>query len=146
MNDEKLIYSVLNRSKIIVIIGLSRDQEKDSYRVAKYLQNKGYRIIPVNPFAETILEEICYKNLLEIPNNIRNSINIIDIFRPSNEALKIVDQAITLKSKDRNPITIWFQLGIINEEAFEKSIKAGFNLVINRCIMIEHKRFFENIL
>jgi len=146
INDEKLIYEVLTRSKIILIIGLSRDQEKDSYKVAKYLKNRGYRIIPVNYFAETILEEICYKDLLEIPNNIIKSIDIINIFRPPNEALKIIDQAITLKSKARHQITIWFQLGIINEEAFEKSIKAGFNLVINQCIMIKHKHFFENIL
>jgi predicted CoA-binding protein len=130
------IKSILENYKTIAVVGLSKDPAKDSYRVAKYLKAKGYRIIPVNPFADVILEEKCYKSLLDIPE----TIEIVDIFRPAEDVPPIVDQAIELKKKLGNPHVIWMQLGIVNEEAAKRARDAGLTVVMNKCMMVEHKR------
>lgn len=123
-------------------MGLSRDPSKDSYRVAEYLKKKGFRIVPVNPTAQEILGEKSYKNLLEIPLEIRESIDIVDIFRPSQEVLPIVEQAIQLKRLHSNLCAVWMQLGIINEQAAELARKAGLAVIMDKCMMQEHKRLF----
>ncbi len=106
-NDERL-KEVLQEYKTIAVVGCSRDQEKDAYKVPKYLKEHGYKIIPINPFADEILGERVYKTLSEI----KESIDIVDIFRPSKECLDVVKESIKLKPK-----AIWMQLGIKNEEA-----------------------------
>jgi predicted CoA-binding protein len=128
--------SVLEKYKTIAVVGLSTNPAKDSYRVAKYLKTVGYRIIPVNPFAEVILGEECYKSLLDVPE----TIEIVDIFRPAKDVPPIVDQAIELKKKLGNPRVIWMQLGIVNEKAARRARNAGLTVVMNRCTMTEHKR------
>jgi predicted CoA-binding protein len=133
-NEE--INSVLNNHKTVAIVGLSRDPAKASHRVARYLQSVGYRVIPVNPFADEILGEKAYNSLLEVPE----TIEIVDIFRPSEDVPPIVEEAIQLKKKRGIPNVIWMQLGIVNEEAAERAREAGFTVVMNRCIMVEHRR------
>jgi predicted CoA-binding protein len=128
----------LNGQKTIAIVGLSREPEKDSFKVAAYLKNNGFHIIPVNPFAENILGETSYKSLLEIPVEIQKVIDIVDIFRPSEDVPIIVEQASSLKKKYGKPDVIWMQLGIINEEAARAAEKTGLFVVMNKCIMIEH--------
>jgi predicted CoA-binding protein len=130
------INSVLNNHKTIAVVGLSRDPTKASHRVARYLQSAGYKIIPINPFANEILGKKAYNTLLEVPE----IIEIVDIFRPSEDVPLVVEEAIELKNKHGAPTVIWMQLGIVNEKAAERARKAGFTVVMNRCIMLEHQR------
>jgi hypothetical protein len=90
----------------------------------------------VNPFADEILKEKCYRNLFEIPQ----PIEIVDIFRPSEEVLQIVKEAIEIKNRLGNPKVVWMQLGIINKEAAKLAVDAGFFVVMNKCMRIEHRR------
>ncbi|MFZ3168373.1 MAG: thioredoxin [Candidatus Methanoperedens sp.] len=143
MIDETDIKNILKNYKVVAIVGVSREKIKYSYIVAEYLKNIGYRIIPINPFAEEILGEKCYKSLLEMPEKLQKEVEIIDIFRPSDEVMPIVDEAVELKKKHDNLEVIWMQLGIINEEAADKAIAAGLNVVMNKCMMIEHGRLIE---
>ena len=119
-------------------MGLSRDPDKDSYRVGTYLKKHGFHIVPVNPFADEILGEKSYKNLLEIPAEIQRTIDAVDIFRPAEDAPQIVEQAAKLKAKHGKPGVVWMQLGIVNKQAAETAKKAGFTVVMNRCMMVEH--------
>ncbi len=130
------IRSVLENYKTIAVVGLSKNPDKDSYRVAKYLKTKGYHIIPINPFAEVILEEECYKSLLDVPE----TIEIVDIFRPAKDVPPIIDQAIELTKKLGNPRVIWMQIGIVNEKAARLARNAGLVVVMDKCMMVEHKR------
>ena len=101
------ISAILQKHCTVAIVGISRDPEKDSYRVATYLKANGYRIIPINPFADEILGEKCYRNLLDAPESVQKTIEIVDIFRPSGDVPIIVDQAIRLKKKFGKPKVIW---------------------------------------
>ena len=130
------IESIYEKYKTIAVVGLSHDPAKDSHRVAKYLKTKGYHIIPINPSADVILGEKCYKSLLDVPE----TIEIVDIFRPAKDVPPIVDQAIELKRKLGNPRVIWMQLGIVNEEAAKRAKNASLTVVMDKCMMIEHKR------
>jgi predicted CoA-binding protein len=131
---------ILERYKTVAIVGVSKDPSKDSYRVATYLKSQGFRIVPINPFADEILGEKSYKSLLELPQVIQKSLEIVDIFRPSQEVPSIVEQAIKLKSAYGRPHVVWMQLGIFNEEAAKKAEKARLTVVMDKCIMQEHKR------
>jgi len=130
------IKSILEKYKTIAVVGLSTNPNNDSHRVAKYLKTKGYRIIPINPFADVILGEKCYKSLLDVPE----TIEIVDIFRPAKDVPPIIDQAIELKKKLGNPRVVWMQLGIVNEEAAKQARDASLTVVMNKCMMAEHKR------
>ncbi|UCC59199.1 MAG: CoA-binding protein [Candidatus Bathyarchaeum sp.] len=134
--SEEEIRSVLKICRTVAVVGLSRNPAKDSYQVAQYLQSVGYRVIPVNPFADEILGERSYKNLLDVPE----AIEVVDIFRPSENVPPIVEEAIKLKNKLGTPKVVWMQLGIVNEEAARQARKAGFTVVMNRCMMVEHRR------
>jgi len=126
----------------VAIVGLSRDPEKASYRVAEYLPKHGYRIVPVNPTADEILGRKVYKTLLDIPAETQKTLDVIDIFRPSKDIPAIVDQAIQLKQQHRTLQAVWMQLGIANEQAAQKAQKAGLTVVMDKCMMMEHKRLF----
>jgi len=137
------VKEILTRYRTVAIVGLSRDPSKDSYRVAEYLKNHGFRIIPVNPTADEILGEKCYKSLLDIPAQVQKTVEIVDIFRPSAEVLPIVEQAIQLKKQYGVPYVVWMQLGIINEEAAEIARKAGLMVVMDKCMMQQHRSLFQ---
>ena len=124
------IKNILTKFKTIAVVGCSREPEKPSHFVPKYLKENGYRIIPVNPNAQEILGEKCYPSLLEVPDEI----DIVDIFRPAEFAEPIVEVAIKKKAK-----VIWMQEGIVNEKAAEKAEKAGLKVVMDKCMMKEHK-------
>lgn len=138
VEDERL-KSILNY-KTIAVVGLSRDSTKDSHRVAAYLRDHSYHIIPINPFADEILGERCYPSLIDIPEELRRTIEVVDIFRPSEDVPPIVKQAIQLKRRYGGPHAVWMQLGITNELAAERARKAGMEVVMDRCMMIEHRR------
>jgi predicted CoA-binding protein len=96
----------------------------------------GYRIIPVNPFVDEVLGEKSYKSLLDVPE----AIEVVDIFRPAEAVPAIVEEAIQLKKRVGHPKVVWMQLGIVNEEAARRAKEAGFTVVMDRCMMREHKR------
>jgi predicted CoA-binding protein len=119
--------------KNIAVIGISKHPEKAAHYVPKYLAEKGYNIIPVNPTTDKILDKKCYREIAEVPD----SIDIVDVFRPSEEVLPVVREAVK-----KNPKVIWLQEGIHNSEAEELARKAGIEVVFNRCILAEHQRLF----
>lgn len=121
------------RIKNIAVIGLSDKPERASYRVASYLQQVGYRIIPVNPSLPQVLGEKCYPSLQEVPEDI--SIDVVDIFRRSEDVPPIVETAI----RRRVPV-IWMQEGIVNEQAASKARAAGHTVIMDACLMKEHQR------
>jgi thioredoxin 1 len=144
MDENETIKGILETHKTVAIVGLSRDSQKDSYRVAEYLKSKGYRIVPVNPSADEILGEKCYKSLLDIPENLQKGVEIVDIFRPSQDVPSIINEAIELRKRHGKPYVIWMQLGIKNENAAKRASEAGFKVVMDKCMMIEHKNLNKN--
>ena len=125
----KQIFSLKN----VAVIGMSKHQEKAAHYVPKYLSQNGYNIIPVNPTADEILDKKCYPSVEDIPE----PIDIVDVFRPSDQVLPVVQQAIKKKPK-----VIWLQEGIHNAEAEELARKEGIKVVFNRCMLAEHQRLF----
>jgi predicted CoA-binding protein len=134
--SQEEINSILESYRTVAVVGLSRNPAKASYRVAQYLQSVGYRIIPVNPFVDEVLGEKSYKSLLDVPE----AIEVVDIFRPAEAVPSIVEEAIQLKNRVGHPKVVWMQLGIVNEEAARQAKAAGFTVVMDRCMMREHKR------
>ena len=143
MAEEAEIKNILNSYRTIAVVGISRQKIKDSHIVAEYMKSKGYRIIPINPFADEILGEKCYKSLLEMPEELQKQVEIVDIFRPSDKVMPVVEEAIRLRERHGNLKVIWMQLGIANEEAARKAEAAGLRVIMNKCIMSEHKRLIE---
>ena len=141
---EKDIRQILERYKIVAVVGLSRDQSKASYVVAEYLKSHGFRIIPVNPFVDEVLGEKSYRSLLEVPEDIQKSVQIVDIFRPANEVSPIIEQIIQLRKAYGVPFVVWMQLGIVNEQAAEMAREAGLTVIMDRCMKIEHQRLRGN--
>jgi predicted CoA-binding protein len=137
------IEEILTKHKTIAVVGLSRDSDKDSHRVSAYLKVNGFHIIPINPFADEILGEKSYKSLLDIPDDIQKTIEVVDIFRPSEDVPSIVEQAIKLKTLHGTLHVVWMQLGIANEEAAEAAKKAELAVIMNKCMMVEHSGLFS---
>jgi len=131
-NDAQM-KSILEGVKTIAVMGLSPDEQKDSHKVAKYLQSKGYKIIPVYPKDdEMILGEKVYTSLADVPG----SVDMVDIFRKPAAMAPIVDAAIA-----RGDVkVIWSQKGIVNNAAAEKAENAGMEVVQNHCTMVEHRK------
>jgi uncharacterized protein len=128
------VTELLRHAKIIAVVGLSDNPLRPSYGVSAYMQSHGYRIIPVNPRIESCLGEKAYASLLEVPKKI----DIVDIFRRPEFVEEIVDQAIQLKLP-----AIWMQEEVIHERAAEKARKAGMFVVMDRCILLEHRARFR---
>ena len=125
------IFDILTKYKTIAVVGLSSNPARPSYGVTEYMQNSGYQIIPVNPNETDVLGEPSYSSLDEVPQKIE----IVDIFRRAEEVPPVVDAAIRVGAK-----VIWMQQGIANEPAAEKARAAGLTVVMDACILIEHKR------
>ena len=140
MNNPEDIRASLG-SKTIAVVGASRDPSKEAHTVPAYLKANRYEIVPVNPFADEILETKCYKTLLDIPPTLAKSIEVVDIFRPSEDVPAVVDQAIELRKKHGTLKSVWMQLGISNEAAAEKARNAGLRVIQNACIRTEHGRY-----
>ena len=137
------IREIFDKYKIIAVVGLSRSPEKPSYIVSDYMKRHGFRIVPVNPYADEILGEKSYKSLMDIPLTIQKTIEVVDVFRPSKDVPEIVDQAIKLKATNGKPNVVWMQLGVVNQQAAEAAKKAGFAVVMDKCIMREHERLLQ---
>ena len=140
--SDTLIRRILTETRTIAMVGASANWVRPSNFAMKYLQEKGYRIVPVNPGSagQEINGETCYGSLDEIPG----AFDMVDIFRRSEEAGAIVDDAIRLKD-DKNIRTIWMQLGVTNEAAAARAEAAGFTVVMNRCPKIEFGRLHHEL-
>jgi hypothetical protein len=136
------VKEILAKYRTVAVVGLSKDQSKPSYTVAEYLKNHGFHIIPVNPSIDEILGKKSYKSLLEMPPGIQKTVEIVDIFRRAEDIPPIVEQAVQLRKLYGAPQVIWMQLGIINEQAAETARKAGFAVIMDKCMRQEHYRLF----
>jgi hypothetical protein len=130
MNDTQMA-TLLRETKTIAVVGLSSNPTRPSFGVSEYLQNQGYRIIPVNPRETEVLGEKCYASLLDIPE----FIDIVDVFRRPENVPEVVDE--TIKKGAR---CIWLQEGVVNDQAAAKAEAAGIPVVMDLCILKEHRR------
>ncbi|MDD2896868.1 MAG: CoA-binding protein [Aliarcobacter sp.] len=128
------IIEIFKNTKTIAIAGLSPDSSKASNMVAVYLQNAGFKVVPVYPKEDTILGEKVYRTISEIPFKI----DMVDIFRKPDAIAEIIDEAIKRGDVD----TVWTQLGLVNNEAAAKAKEAGLKVVQNKCTKIEHRNLF----
>lgn len=131
MDQLAIAQGILRNSRTIAVVGLSTDPTKDSHAIAAYLQSQGYRIVPVNPRASEILGERSYPDLLSVPV----PVDVVNIFRPSEDVPPIVDQAVAIGAK-----AIWMQVGIVHSEAAEKARQAGLAVVMDACIRVVHRQ------
>jgi uncharacterized protein len=136
MDDINTLRRILRESKVIAVVGLSADWFRPSYFAAKYMQEHGYRVIPVNPKYPEILGEKCYASLRDI----RQPIDMVDVFRKTADVTPIAEDAIRIGAK-----VLWQQLGVRNEEAAAKARAAGLEAVMDRCVKIEHGRLFGGL-
>jgi uncharacterized protein len=127
---------ILSRSRTLAVVGLSAQWHRPSYFAAKYMQDHGYRIIPVNPRYAEVLGQKCYPDLRSIPE----AIDIVDCFRKASEIDPIADDAIAIGAR-----VLWMQLGIVNEAAARRAAAAGLDVVMNRCVKIEHARILGGL-
>lgn len=127
---------ILEAYKRIAMVGLSANPYRPSHFAAMYLLAEGYEVIPVNPRETVILGQVCYPSVTAIPGGV----DVVDIFRETAAVPKIVDEAIAVGAK-----VVWMQLGVIHEEAAEKARAAGLEVVMDRCMKIEHARFFGGL-
>jgi len=135
-DDIASLRRILRTSRTIAVVGLSADWFRPSYFAAKYMQEHGYRIVPVNPRYETILGERCHATLetIEIP------VDIVDVFRKTEDVLPIAEQAIAIGAR-----CLWQQIGVKNEQAAALAAAAGLEVVMDRCVKIEHARLFGGL-
>ena len=128
------ITEILQRAKTVAVVGLSDNPLRPSHGVAAYLHTQGYRIVPVNPQIQSALGEKAYPSLLDVPEKI----DIVDIFRRSEFVEEVVDQAIQLKVP-----AVWMQEEVVHEKAAQKARAAGIFVVMDRCILLEHRARFR---
>ena len=134
MPESDPVADLLRSSHNIAVVGLSANPLRPSHGVSAYMQSQGYRIIPVNPEADEVLGEKAYASLLDVPD----PIDIVDIFRRSEFVPEVVDQAIQCKAR-----AIWMQEGVVHESAAEKARKAGLFVIMDSCILLEHRARFR---
>ena len=127
---------ILTRSRTIAVVGLSAQWHRPSNFAAKYMQAHGYRVVPVNPTYASVLGETCYPNLRAIPV----PVDIVDCFRKAPEMPALADDAIAIGAK-----VLWMQLGIENDQAAKRAADAGLDVVMNRCVKIEHARIMGGL-
>ena len=132
-SSDEQIREILSLNKVAVI-GMSKNSSKAAHYVPKYLSDNGYDITPINPTTDEILGKKCYSSISEVDDEI----DIIDVFRPSDQVLDIIEEAIKKKPK-----VIWLQEGIHNSEAEDLAKKAGIKVVFNRCMLAEHQRLSQ---
>jgi predicted CoA-binding protein len=136
MDDIATLRRILRQNHVIAVVGLSANWWRPSYFVAKYLQDHGYRVIPVNPAYEEVLGEKCYANLQDVPDKI----DMVDCFRRAEEIPELAEGAIAIGAK-----CLWMQLGVVNQAAARRAEGAGLDVVMDRCVKIEHGRLFGGL-
>lgn len=130
---------VMKKYKVIAVVGASKNPEKEANSVPAYLQNHGYTIIPVNPTADMINGSKVYPSLADIPDELAKRVEVVDVFRPSEEFPQVARQVAEMKRKTGRPFVFWGQLGLENEEAKAILSDARIDYVMDRCMKIEHR-------
>ena len=137
MNDDQMMKEILVSAKTIASVGVSSNPGKESFWIVKYLQDQGYRVIPVNPTTGEILGETSYPDLESVPDKI----DVVQVFRKSEDVPPVVESAIKVGAK-----TVWMQEGIVNEEAARKAREAGLQVVMDDCMRVTHRRLIGESL
>jgi uncharacterized protein len=140
MSDIESLRRILATCKTIAVVGLSADWYRPSYFAAKYMQEHGYRIVPINPKYTEILGQKCYPTLKEAASQCGSTIDMVDCFRKTADIVPIADDAIAIGAK-----CLWQQLGVMNEEADQRAQQAGLDSIMDRCVKIEHGRLFGGL-
>ena len=136
MADIQTLRRILSENRTIAVVGLSAKWHRPSFFAAKYLQDHGYRIIPVNPNYDEILGEKSYPDLRSVPE----PVDVVDLFQRAERVPPYVDDAVAIGAR-----VVWMQIGIINEQAAARARGAGLDVVMNRCMKIEHARLFGGL-
>lgn len=136
VDDMPGLLAILREARTIAVVGLSANSHRPSFFAAKYMQDHGYRIIPVNPNYQEVLGQASFKSLADI----REPVDIVDCFRKSEEMVPIAQAAVANGAR-----VLWMQLGVINEQAARIAIDAGMAVVMNRCVKIEHARLMGGL-
>ena len=136
IDDISGLRKVLSEDRVIAVVGLSAHWYRPSYFAAKYMQERGYRIVPVNPAYDEVLGERCYPSLRDVPE----PIDMVDVFRRPADVMPVVEDAIAIGAR-----SLWLQLGVINPEAVARAEAAGLRVVMDRCVKIEYGRLFGGL-
>jgi uncharacterized protein len=130
---------VMREYKIIAVVGASKNPEKEANSVPAYLQEHGYTVVPVNPTADVVNGLKAYPSLNDIPLDLAKTVEVVDVFRPSEELPQVARQVIEMKKRSGRPFVFWAQLGLENEEAKMMLSEAKINYVMDKCMRVEHR-------
>ena len=136
MDDVPTIRRILTENNVLAVVGLSANESRPSFFAAKYMQDHGYKIIPVNPRYDQILGNTCYPDLESIPE----PVDIIDVFQRPDRVMPLAESAVAIKAK-----VLWMQLGVVNQEAEQAARTGGLEVIMNRCVKIEYARLFGGL-
>jgi hypothetical protein len=131
---------VLRKYKVIAVVGASKNPEKDAFTVPRYMKEHGYKVIPINPTADQIVDEKAYPSLSDLPPELGEQVEIVDVFRPSEELPKVAQQTIDMKNRYGRPFVFWAQIGLENDEAKRMLSENGIEYVMNDCVRAAHRR------
>jgi len=134
IENESEIRRILASSRTVAVVGASDKPWRDSNDIMRFLMDSGYRVFPVNPNYKTVLEQPCYASLKDVPEQL----DIVDVFRRPESVPEIVREALSVKAK-----TLWLQLGVVNEEAAMLAEKHGMQVIMDRCIAVDHRRLMR---
>lgn len=130
---------VMKRIKTIAVVGASKSPEKEAHAVPLYLKQHGYRIVPVNPTAAEVLGEKAYPSLLDLPEEVANAVDAVEVFRPGAELPQVALQAAEMKKRCGRPLFFWAQLGLTSEEAEKTLRESGIQYVMDACMRTVHR-------
>ena len=136
MDDVPTIRRILTENNVLAVVGLSANESRPSFFAAKYMQDHGYKIIPVNPRYDEILGNTCYPDLKSIPE----PVDIVDVFQRPDRVMPLAESAVAIKAK-----VLWMQLGVVNQEAEQVARTGGLEVIMNRCVKIEYARLFGGL-
>ena len=136
MDDVPTIRRILTENNVLAVVGLSANESRPSFFAAKYMQDHGYKIIPVNPRYDEILGNTCYPDLESIPE----PVGIVDVFQRPDRVMPLAESAVAIKAK-----VLWMQLGVVNQEAEQVARTGGLEVIMNRCVKIEYARLFGGL-
>jgi predicted CoA-binding protein len=134
IDDDRIIGDILRKAKTIAVVGASPKPWRDSGSIARFLAGRGYVVLPVNPAYQDVLGMKCYPDLASVGSKI----DIVNVFRKPEEVLPIIDDAIAIGAS-----TVWMQLGVVNAEAAKRAEDAGLNVIMDKCIAVEHRRLIR---
>lgn len=136
MDDVPTLRRILTENNVLAVVGLSANESRPSFFAAKYMQDHGYKIIPVNPRYDEILGNTCYPDLESIPE----PVDIVDVFQRPDRVMPLAESAVAIKAK-----VLWMQLGVVNQEAEQIARNGGLDVIMNRCVKIEYARLFGGL-